>query len=263
MSIAVTVTIAITWLDVARRNGNILGRTLAIRQAPIACQGMEWKTIPVQVIFEVEDAWKACPCEMLFVPGAVELLALQQILDCTSHCRVRDVPNRQQSEQAPCRLRRSALTPTLETRIIIRRARLAPASVSVLDCAQPGRGATAALLSTKPKRCHGSKHPARPVNVVDAPPAVPSSLGRLVAVEEVESPLHDRMRTGPAGRSKKFQHPSRHVGRRRIDHRIVVGKGNVSQGLAVVIAIEGSPAAIAVLHAHDPVGTAAHGVVEP
>src|SRR5205823_11807123 len=136
------------------------------------------KTIPVQVILEVEDAWKARPCEMLFVPGAVDLLPLQQIPDCTSHRRVRDVPNRQESKQAPCRLRRSALTPTLETRIIIRRAGLAPASVGVLDGLQPRRGATAALLSTQPKRCNGSKHTARPINVVDAPAAVPSSLGR-------------------------------------------------------------------------------------
>src|SRR5207302_7759081 len=155
------------------------------------------KAIPIHQILDVSAAQQARPREILFVPPPVELFALQQIPDRTSRGRVRGVPSRQQSKQAPCRLRRSALTPTLKTRIIIRRARLAPASVGVLDGPQPGRGAAAALLSTQPKRCHGSKHSVRPVNVVDASPAVPSSLGRLVAVEEVESPLHDRMRTGP------------------------------------------------------------------
>src|SRR5437899_1111456 len=49
------------------------------------------------------------------------------------------------------------------------------------------------------------------------------------------------------------------VGGRGIDHGIVIGKGNVAEKLAVVVAVESSPATVAILHAEKPLNAAAHG----
>ena len=64
---------------------------------------------------------------------------------------------------------------------------------------------------------------------------------------------------GPTETAKAFDNAGGDVGGRRIDHGVVVGEGNVAEEAAVVVAIEGAPAAIAILHAEKPLDAAANG----
>src|SRR5580765_6111297 len=65
----------------------------------------------------------------------------------------------------------------------------------------------------------------------------------------------------PAETAEAFDDARSYVGRRRIDHRIMVGEGNVTKELAVVIAIEGAPAAVSVLHAEQPLDAQADRIL--
>ena len=60
----------------------------------------------------------------------------------------------------------------------------------------------------------------------------------------------------PAKAPEAFQNARGHVRRRRIDHRVVVGKGNVAKKAAIVVAVKRAPAAIAILHAQEPLNPA-------
>src|SRR5690349_24661763 len=63
----------------------------------------------------------------------------------------------------------------------------------------------------------------------------------------------------PAETAKTFDDAGGNVGRRRIDHGVVIGKGNVAEKLAIVVAVKGTPTAVAILHAQKPLNAAAHG----
>src|SRR6266481_4289496 len=64
---------------------------------------------------------------------------------------------------------------------------------------------------------------------------------------------------GPAKAAKAFEDARRHVSGGRIDHGVVIGERNVAENLFVVVAVEGAPAAIAILHAKQPLNPAADG----
>src|SRR5262249_42332497 len=66
------------------------------------------------------------------------------------------------------------------------------------------------------------------------------------------------MASGPAEAAKAFNNTRSDVGSRRIDHGIVISEGNVAEELAIVVAVECAPTAIAILHAEQPLNTAAN-----
>src|SRR4029077_5364781 len=67
-----------------------------------------------------------------------------------------------------------------------------------------------------------------------------------------------RMIRGPAEAPEAFEYACRNIGSRGIDHRVVVGKRNVAEKRFVVVAVKSAPAAVAVLHAEQPLNTSAH-----
>ncbi len=52
---------------------------------------------------------------------------------------------------------------------------------------------------------------------------------------------------------ESFHHAAGDVRARRIEHRVVVGEGNVTQKLPVIVNIESRPAAIFALHGEEPI----------
>src|SRR5579872_2139274 len=68
---------------------------------------------------------------------------------------------------------------------------------------------------------------------------------------------------GPAEAAEAFENARGHVGRRRIEHRVVIGEWNVIEKTLAVVAIEGSPTAVAILHAEQPLDAAANGGFHP
>ena len=93
----------------------------------------------------------------------------------------------------------------------------------------------------------------RAVDVVHAPAAVPAAVLLLLFHEIGDAALHDL--AGVAGRAELRQHGDaarRHVGRRRIEQRAVIGEGDVVEIVISVIGVERAPAAVAALQALDP-----------
>ena len=68
---------------------------------------------------------------------------------------------------------------------------------------------------------------------------------------------------GPAVAAETLDDARGDVGRRGIDHSIVVSKRNVAKEFAIIVAVEGAPAAIAILHAEQPLNATAHGGFHP
>src|SRR5207245_8746467 len=97
------------------------------------------------------------------------------------------------------------------------------------------------------------------VNVVHAPAAEPGAVCGLIFEKKFYGALDGGMLGGPTETAKAFDNAGGDVGGRRIDHGVVVGEGNVAEEAAVVVAIEGAPAAIAILHAEKPLDAAPNG----
>src|SRR5262249_4620445 len=64
---------------------------------------------------------------------------------------------------------------------------------------------------------------------------------------------------GPAKTAQTLYNARRNVSSRRIDHGIVIGKRNIAEEPAIVVAVKGAPAAIAILHTEQPLNAAANG----
>ena len=83
------------------------------------------------------------------------------------------------------------------------------------------------------------------VDVVDAPAAEPASVGLLRAADVGHGPIDGRIAHAAAQLAQRFQHAAGQVGRARVDHGVVVGERHVAEELAVVVAVERPPAAVA------------------
>src|SRR5205807_3104425 len=84
------------------------------------------------------------------------------------------------------------------------------------------------------------------------PAAVPSPVATLRAPEEVDRGPHRRMLEAVAEGAQELEPPPGEVFRGRIQQGPVVGEGDVIEDEAVVVGVEGSPAAVRALHAEKP-----------
>ena len=92
-----------------------------------------------------------------------------------------------------------------------------------------------------------------PVNIRDAPPSVPASVEFLGANQIVDGVLHRGIGPRHAVRRQSFERAAGNIGARRIEHGVVVRKGDVAQELPVVVDIKRRPAAVLRLHREQPV----------
>ena len=104
------------------------------------------------------------------------------------------------------------------------------------------------------------------VHVVDAPAAEPTAVRLLRAAHVFDGPIDRRIAHAAPQDAEHLQHPAGQVGRAGIDHGIVIGEGHAAEKLVIVVAIEGAPAAVAILHGQHPVDRATRGrghLIEP
>src|SRR4029079_14969552 len=125
--------------------------------------------------------------------------------------------------------RRNALA--LFGRVLVARDALAPAAVEVLSFAEPARGAAdvrGAHVFTD--AAQAAQNLPGTVDVVHAPASVPATFGRLIAAEEVDRAVDGRMGTRIGGKvGEAFEHATGDVGGAGIDHRVVIGEGDLRQ----------------------------------
>src|ERR1700722_5565134 len=62
---------------------------------------------------------------------------------------------------------------------------------------------------------------------------------------------------GPAEASETLEDACGDVGGGGIDHGVVIGERNIAEEAAIIVAVECAPAAVAILHAQEPLNAAA------
>src|SRR5581483_8498957 len=123
--------------------------------------------------------------------------------------------------------------------VIVAGAAFAPASIGVLDRAEPLAGSQDIRLTIAFAR--GLQSPQRqvgPVDVIDAPAAIPASVVFLDAFEERHSAPYGLMAVGNAARRKSLQNAGGDVRTGAIEHGVMIGERHATQEIPVVIDVE-------------------------
>src|SRR5256884_5657998 len=72
---------------------------------------------------------------------------------------------------------------------------------------------------------------------------------RLILQQKIHGSPNDRVAVGPTEAAETLNNARGDISGRGVDHGVVIGKGNVAEKLAVVVAVKSAPAAVAILHA--------------
>src|SRR5262249_50397000 len=129
----------------------------------------------------------------------------------------------------------------------------APPAVRLLHLLQPGdRVADHRLRHVVAGRLQADENLPGAVDVVDAPAADPAAAFVLGLGDEVDAAIDLGMPNADAELAESLQNTGCDVGAARVEHGVVVGEGDLGEDLVVDVAIEGSPAAVLVLHLHEP-----------
>ena len=159
----------------------------------------------------------------------------------------------QQAQQGPGRLRGRRRSLAAKVGELVAVGRLAPAAAWLLVGQQPvGPGHDGRIVG---RHAHGDQPGERlpgAVDIVDAPAAEPTAVGVLAAADVGHGPIHRRIAQAASQLAQGLEHAAGEVRRAGIDHGVVVGEGDVAEELAVVVAVEGPPAAVAILHGQQP-----------
>src|SRR4029077_15145305 len=153
----------------------------------------------------------------------------------------------------------SAVSLTLGARIGVAPQGFAEASVGFLDGAQPAHRALTKFFCSKRNSFESAQRAARAVNIVEAPAPAPGAVFALIFEQKLYGALNGGLFGAPAKTAQAFDDTSRHISGGRIDHGVVIGKRNVTQEFAVVVAIKRAPAAVFILHAQQPLDPKPHG----
>src|SRR6266849_9462895 len=237
-------------------SGVVFGAT---RLIGIAREGVNREGIPVEVIFQIEDAGKTCAGEIRLAPGAVFPLLMDEIRNGFGDRGVVDVIAGEKPDETPSALRSGARALAFRERLVIAAQGFAEAAVGLLHGAKQGDGTLAVIARCERNGLERAQDAAAAVNVVHAPAAEPGAVFGLILEKKFYGALDGGMLGRPAETAKTFDNAGGDVGGRRIDHGVVVGERNVAEEAAVIVAIKRAPAAIAILHAEKPLDAAANG----
>src|SRR5262249_13659178 len=100
------------------------------------------------------------------------------------------------------------------------------------------------------------KHRPSTIDIVGAPTAEPTPLALLLASQVSQSCRNSRMVRPVADLDQKADTTRADIRSRRVEQSPMVGKRDGVQLVVGIISVEGSPPAIAALHADDPLGCA-------
>src|SRR5262249_3134789 len=139
-------------------------------------------------------------------------------------------------------------------------AALAPGAGRLLDLLQPAGGALHHRVGhVEADGFQPGEDLPGPVDVVDAPAAVPAAVRFLRATQVGDGAVDRSMAGSVAGLAERFQDAGGDVGAARVEHGVVVGERDLGEYLAVDVAVERPPAAVAVLHPEYPAEAALDG----
>src|SRR5579863_2287019 len=190
---------------------------------------------------------------MLLIPAAVGTLMLHQPFDAVIHAAGGGVAAGQQSQDAPSGLRRSAGS-RRKSLVVVAGAAFAPASVGVLNGAEPFAGANNVPFAIAfPGGAQPSQGQEGAIHVIHAPTPVPASVDFLSTLEVFDGSADRRLARADAAGHQGLKHPAGDIRTGGIEHRIVIGKWYGAEEMPVIVDVEGGPAAIGALHRQQPV----------
>ena len=205
------------------------------------------------MVAEIKDAGEPGAGELAFIPGAVVVLRLGKVAHAAEHGRMIGHAGGDQAEHGPSGLRRGGLPLAAEFGLLIGIGRLAPAAVGLLMGQEPlGPGHHGRIVLGHADLDQAGQGLPGAVDVVDAPAAEPASVGLLGAAHERDGPIDVRIAHAAAEFAQGLQHPAAKVGRAGIDHGVVIGERHIAEEVAIVVAVERAPTAVAILHGQHP-----------
>ena len=207
------------------------------------------------MVLQVKDAGETGAGKFRLAPGTIRFLAMNQVSHCFLDRRIFHSRAREQADESPRSLRGGAGALSLGGRQIVAEKRFAKAAVHFLDAAEPDDRALAEFSRGERNGFQGAQDPARSVNVIDAPAAEPRTVFALILQQKLHCALNDGVVGRPAMAAEALNDTSGDVGCRRVNHSVVIGKGNVAEEFSVIVAVERTPATVPILHAEEPLQT--------
>src|ERR1700683_3888524 len=103
------------------RRGNLHTAKIspALAHVVITRQGVKREGVSIQVILKIKDAGESCARKFRLVPGSIRILLLQKPGHSAFDTRIVRTAGCEQPDQAPGRLRCSALTFALPRRVVV------------------------------------------------------------------------------------------------------------------------------------------------
>src|SRR5579859_2149186 len=145
------------------------------------------------MVRQVEHPRKTGAGGEIFVPGAIRALRLEQIFDPMMQAPAGGITSGNQTGDSPSGLGWGARR-RCERAIIITGAAFTPASIGILDGAQPFAGAQHMRLAIiLAGGAQAAQCEAGPVDVRHAPPPVPAAIGLLRAYQIIDAAPHGGM----------------------------------------------------------------------
>jgi hypothetical protein len=148
------------------------------RSGVMPADGHDREQDGIKMIAEVKDPREARSCVGWVDPGAVAPLLVEEVLDPPASRLTRGSTGRDQAEDRPGGLRRGRLALAFERGVVVAQAGFAPASVSLLDRFEPVAGSEGGwVVHREVDGLQPLENLPGPINVVDAPAAVPAAFG--------------------------------------------------------------------------------------
>src|SRR5207253_2541249 len=158
--------------------------------------------------------------------------------------QTRVISAREKSENRPCRLRRRTGRRG-KCLVVVAGAAFPPASVRILNGTQPLPGTKhVSFPVTDAGGLQATQGKERAVDIIDAPPSIPAAVLFLGFDQIIDGALHCRMIRLDAADTERLENAACYIRARWIKHRIMIGEGNITERLPIIVDIEGSPSAI-------------------
>ena len=207
--------------------------------AGVHAQGHQGEILLVIMVPEIKHARESGAGIELLIPTAVRQLRVQQIGEALLNLSRANLTRAHQAHQRPRRLRGGTGADPFVLRVIVAAERLAPAAIRILVILQPRHRPTrVGLAQIGTNGLQAAQHLPGAIDVVGAPPAKPGAVGTLVAAEESERFLHALVLDRKSEMTETLERPGRDVGRARVNHRVMVGKGHLRKEPLVVVFVK-------------------------
>src|SRR6185369_10422878 len=202
--------------------------------------------IPVHIVLQVEDFWKAGAGDFVFGPGAIRVLGAGKVIDAAADAGTIGIVEGAEAHDRPRCLGGGAVTLAFKNRIVVGIAALTPTAIVVLDAFEPVAAFDQPGLGhVEVHSPHSAQDLPGAVDVINAPTPIPGAIAFLLVADVPESLLNLRMIEAITLVAQQFKNTRGDVGAFGVEHGVVIREGDLFQDALGAILVKGGPAAVA------------------